>query len=190
MLRPLLIAALALSAAPALAQPAATNMGGPLINGVCLLSQSTVLATAKVSVAANQRLQTLKNQAQTEVNSARAPVDADLKQLQADAAKAPAADVEKRRLAIQARYQALQVTADQRNREIEATRTKALLRVASEVKPVIDAAYKAHGCGLLLERDTVLGGNLGGDLTAEVIKGLDAKITSFTFDREVLPPAK
>jgi hypothetical protein len=34
----------------------------------------------------------------------------------------------------------------------------------------------------------VLGGNLGGDLTDDVIKGLDARIASFAFDRENLPP--
>ena len=110
--------------------------------------------------------------------------------LQADAPKGQAAEIEKRRQAIQARYQTVQAMTDQRNREIEATRVKAIERISVELQPVVAVVYKARGCGLLLNRSAVLGGNLGGDLSEEVVKGLDARITSFTFDRENLPPAK
>ena len=77
----------------------------------------------------------------------------------------------------------------QRSQEIELTREKALARIAGEEQPVIAAVYKAHGCGLLVDRNAILGGNLTGDLTADVVKGLDAKITTITFDRETLPPS-
>lgn len=191
------------TAAPKIPKPPGTaptaangqpSLGGPLIKGLCLLSEEVVLRDAKVSIAANQRLQQLKDQAQGEVNAARAPIDVDYKTLQADAAKTeggkPApADIETRRQAIQARYQAVQNLADQRNREIDATRTKASARLSAELQPVVAAAYRARGCGLLLNRNAVLGGNLGGDLTDEVVKGLDARITSLTFEREILPPA-
>ncbi len=171
--------------APPKAQP---SLGGPLIKGVCLLSEDIVLRDAKVSINANKRLQQLKEQAQAEVNAARTPIDADFKALQADAPKGASADVEKRRVAVQARYQAVQDMTDQRNREIEATRVKAVQRISVELQPVVAAVYKAKGCGLLLSKSAVLGGNLGGDLTDEVVKGLDARITSFAFDRENLPP--
>lgn len=170
--------------------PARPTLGGPPIKGVCLLSEEAVLQQAKAAVAANQRLEQLKAQAQAEVNAARGPLDADLKALQADAAKTPPAEVEKRRQALQARYQTVQDLADQRTREIEATRAKVLARLSSEMQPVLAAAYKAHGCGLLFNRNAVLGGNLEGDLTPEVVKGLDARVTSIPFDREVLAPVK
>ena len=197
----IILAALAvLAASTTLAQaapdPAATaktqpSLGGPLIKGVCLLSEDVVMRDAQVGVNAYKRVQQLKDQAQAEVNSARAPVDADFKALQADAPKGPPADIEKRRVAIQARYQILQDMTEQRSREIEATRVKAVERISLELQSVVAAVYKAKGCGLLLNRNAVLGGNLGGDLTVDVIKGLDAKITSFAFDRENLPsPAR
>jgi Skp family chaperone for outer membrane proteins len=175
--------------------PAASGaaLEGPLVKGVCLLSQEAVLTNAKAAQAIDTRLKQLKTQAQSEVDGGRAPVDADLKILQADAAKTPApaaADIEKRRVAIQARYQTLQELADQRNREIEATRAKAVGRLSVEMQPVLATAYRAHGCGLLFNRNAVMAGNMGDDLTAEVIRGLDAKITTMTFDREVLPPAQ
>lgn len=179
------------AAAPTAAATANAPLGGPLVKGVCFLSQEAVLANAKVAQSANARLNQLKAQAQAEVNAARGPVDADLKILQADAAKTPpppAADLQRRDAAIRARYQTVQDVADQRNREIDATRTKAINRISADMQPVLASVYKAHDCGLLLSRDAVLGGNMGGDLTGEVIRGLDAKITTMTFDREVLPP--
>ena len=191
-----LLAAAILAACASLAQaaeapPAAQALGGPLIKGVCLLSQEAVLQNAKAALAMDARLKQLKDQAQAEVDRSRAPVDADLRALQADAARTPAppaADIEKRRAAIQARYRTIQDLADLRNREIEATRLKAVGRLSSEMQPVLAAAYKAHGCGLLLSRTAVLAGNMGGDLTADVVKGLDARIASMSFERETLPP--
>jgi len=189
-----ILAASTVTAASAANAPAANaGLGGPLIKGVCLLSKEAVVANAKAGLAIDARLKQLEAQAQAEVNGQRAPVDADLKVLQADAAKTPAppaADLEKRRLAIQARYQPIQELADQRNREILATRQKALDSLSAQMQPVLATAYKAHGCGLLLDRNTVLGGNMSDDLTSDVVKGLDAKVATMTFDRESLPPAK
>ena len=187
-------AILAVSAAPmahaANAPAANATLGGPLIKGVCFLSRQAVVANAKVGVAVTERINQLKAQAQAEVDASRGPIDADARALQADAAKgAAAADIERRRAAIQARYQTLQGLVDQRNREVQATEAKALGRVAAEMQPMLVAAYKAHGCGLLFDRNAVIDGNMGEDLTGELIKDLDAKITTMTFDREVLPAA-
>src|SRR2546430_540354 len=133
--RRLIAALLVLAAVPASAHaqtaaPPQFDLGGPQIKGVCLLGQTAVLSQAKEAIAA------------------RAPIDVDFKALQAEASKAPPADVEKRRAAIQARYQSVQDLTDLRNREIEATNQKVVARIVAEVRPVIAAVYKAHGCGL------------------------------------------
>jgi hypothetical protein len=51
----------------------------------------------------------------------------------------------------------------------------------------VASAYASHHCGLLLNRDAVLGGNTTNDLTAEVVQGLDRKITTMSFNLEPLP---
>lgn len=170
---------------------ASAPLGGPLIKGVCFLSKEAVQVNAKAGAAIDARVKQLEAQAQAEVNAQRAPIDADFNTLKADAAKTPApspVDIENRRLALQARFQTVQDLADQRTREIVASRQKAFEVLSAQMQPVLAAAYKAHGCGLLLDRNALLGGNTGGDLTADVIKGLDARITTLTFDREILPP--
>ena len=60
-----------------------TELGGPAVAGVCLLSQQAVLANAKAGVAASARLKQLADQAQAEVDGERGPIQADAKALAA-----------------------------------------------------------------------------------------------------------
>jgi Skp family chaperone for outer membrane proteins len=186
MSRILLAALLAVSAAPALAQTPASvpasgpPLGGPQIPGVCLLSQAAVFANTKAGLAASARLQVLTNQAQTEVAADRSPIEAEAKVIDTLPA---GADKTARTQALSVRLQALQTKANLRSREIEATQT----RIAGEEQSVIAQEYRAHKCGLLFDRNAVLGGNMGGDLTPDVVKDLDVKMTTITFDREILP---
>ncbi len=180
---------LVVSAGPGMAQTtAAQPLGGPALPGVCLLSQQAVLTNAKVGLAATARLKQIAEQVQSEINAARTPLETEAQTLQAQRASLKPADLQARQQALAARAQALQQTVNQRQREIEATRQKALARIANDAQPVIAAAYKARGCGLLFDRNSVLGGNMAGDLTPAVVQGLDATITTITFERETLPP--
>jgi len=188
---PLILAAslLAVSAGAGAAQTAETPpLGGPALPGICLLSQQAVLANAKVGAAATARLKQIADQVQAEINAARTPLLSEAQTLEAQKASLKAADFQARQQSLASRAEALQQTVAQRQREIEATRRKALERIANEAQPVIAAAYKARGCGLLFDRNVVLGGNMSVDLTPAVVQGLDAKITTITFERETLPP--
>lgn len=166
---------------------AAPALGGNAIPGVCLLSRQAIFANAKVGLAATSRLQQLAKAAQDEVAADQQPVDADVKAFQAEASKLTPAQRQSREQALAPRVQTVQVKAQQRSREIEATRDKAMAQIAGYAQPVIAQAYKAKGCGLLVDRNSVLGGNMANDLTPDVVKGLDASITTINFNREVLP---
>ncbi|MDR3506276.1 MAG: OmpH family outer membrane protein [Caulobacteraceae bacterium] len=180
-----------LSGASALAQtappPAQATLGGPVVPGVCLLSQQAVLANAKVGVAANVRLKQIGEDVQAELRQEGAPIDAEAKALQAQRATLKPADFQQRQRTLEGRIQAIKAKADLRNREIEATREQALRQILVDMQGPIADAYKAHGCGLLVDRNSVIGGNLANDLTAQVVQGLDAKITTISFDRVSLP---
>lgn len=187
-------ASLLLAGAPAFAQEpvpasAAQPLGGPQVSGVCLLSQQAVLANAKVGQAATARLRGLAQKVDANLVAERQPLVADAKALQAQQASLKPADLAARRQALAARVQGLERTAEERRRQIELTREKALARIATEAQPVIAQVYKAHGCGLLIDRNTVLGGNMGGDLTAAVVQGLNARMTTISFDLAPLPAA-
>lgn len=191
---PALLGTLALlSVAPLSAQapaaapiPAAPSLGGPLIPGLCLLSREAVLANSKVGAYAAARVRQLTEEAQAEVNADRRPIKAELATLRAQAAKMTPEQRAAQEKALAARFAPVQTKAEQRTREIERTRTKALDAIGQQVQPVIAAVYTQKGCGLLVDRNSVLGGNMGNDLTAAVISGLDARLTSLTIQREDL----
>jgi Skp family chaperone for outer membrane proteins len=162
-------------------------LGGPVVAGVCLLSEEAVLANAKVGLAASARLQQITKDAEDEVANARAPLDADARALEAQRPSMNPDDFRQKQQAIAIRIQTLQQLAAQRSREIELTRQKALGQIATAEKPLIADAYNAKKCGLLFNRTSAMGGNFANDLTPEVVKALDAKMTTITFDREAEP---
>ncbi len=182
-------------ASGAQAPAAAPALGGPLVPGVCLLSREAVIANSKVGIYASQRVRQLTEEAQAEVNADRKPVEADIAAFRAQAAKLAPEQRAAQEKALAARLAPIQTKAEQRTREIEKTRAKAIDTIGQQLQPVIAAIYTQKGCGLLFDRATVLGGNLGNDLTQAVVAGLDARLTSFAIQRENLsgvatPPAR
>jgi Skp family chaperone for outer membrane proteins len=159
------------------------SLGDAAIPGLCMLSQSAVLSNAKVALAADARLKQLQHQVTTELQAEQTAINNDARTLEGQRA---APDFQTRQAALQARANALQQKAQLRQRELQATRQKALARIAAEAQPVIAQAFGAHGCSLLLDRNSVLLGNMSNDITAEVARGLDAKISTITFERERL----
>ncbi|CAH0348260.1 MAG: OmpH family outer membrane protein [Sphingobium sp.] len=166
------------------AQPQAQPLGGPVVPGLCLVSREAIFANAAVGKAASTRLQELTRTAQAEIDAQRPAIETEAKALEAQPDNA---QTQPKREALAGRWQALQTQAAQIGREIEATRAKALARIANEAQPVIAQAYTAYKCGLLFDRNVALGGNFANDLTADVVKGLDAKIQTISFERERLP---
>jgi Skp family chaperone for outer membrane proteins len=168
-------------------QPQAQPLGGPVIAGVCLLSREAVFTNAAVGRAATARLQELTRAAQAEIDAARQPIEADARTLEGQRASLSVDQLRQRSEALAQRLQTVQRRAAHVGGEIEATRARALERISNEAQPVIVQAYRAKNCGLLFDRNSALGGNFANDLTADVVRGLDARIQTITFERERLP---
>lgn len=163
---------------------AAQPLGGPVIPGVCLLSREAIFANAAVGKAASARLAELTQAGQVEIDGQRTPLEAEARALEGQADNA---QNQQRRQALATRWQALQQQAAHSSREIEATRAKALERIATEAQPVIAQVYASKNCGLLFDRGAALGGNFANDLTADVVRALDGRIQTISFERERLP---
>jgi len=189
---PFALAAFVLAIVPgaaAFAQSSDANppLGGPVVSGVCLLSREAIFANAKVGKAASARLKQLADQAQSEIDAERKPIDADVQAYRSQAASLTAEQRQTREQALQQRLQKVQTDQAQRGRQLEATRIKAMGQIAQYAQPVIAATYRTKSCGLLLDRNAVLGGNTSNDLTPLVVQGLDAKITTISFNLEQVP---
>jgi Skp family chaperone for outer membrane proteins len=171
------------------AAPAAAVSHGPALAGVCYMSTQEALATSTVGKAVNTRMQQLIQQVTTELQPEQTIVQNEAKALQAAGQSADRARV----TAFQTRAEALNTKAGQRQRELEATQQKQLARVLQEMDPIAKQVYQQRKCSILLDRDSVMLGNPSMDLTASVVAGLNAKIQTLTFNREVIaaqPAAK
>lgn len=175
--------------AQAPAASAAPGLGGPVVPGVCFLSREAVLANSKVAVYASERVRQIAAEAQAEVDRQRKPLDDELTALRAQSAKLPPDQLRAQQKALADRYAPVQALVEQRKREVEKTRVDAVAAVSAQAQPMIAAAYAQKGCGVLFDRNTVLGGNLANDLTAAVVAALDAKVTQIPIQRATVPAA-
>jgi Skp family chaperone for outer membrane proteins len=170
------------------AQTASTPLlTGPVVPNVCLLSREEVFARSKVGIAASARLKQLAEQAQSDIDNEGKPIQADMQSYRAQASSLSADQRAAREQSLSQRMQQLQADQALRSRELQATQLKARDQIAQYAQPVIASAYTGRNCGLLLDRNAVLGGNMANDLTPTVVQGLDAKVTTITFNMETLP---
>jgi Skp family chaperone for outer membrane proteins len=191
MSRMLLAALIFAAATPALAQTVATAPAsvappvqapvGPPLPGVCLLGQQAAIANSKVGQMASKRLQQLVDEAVAQYKTARQPLAAAEQSLQAET-KLSQAEYLQRAQALQAQIQKVEATREQRGRQIEALSQQAMGKIATSEQPLLTPIYTAHHCSLLLSRDVVLGGNMSGDLTPEVVASMDANLTNISLD--------
>jgi Skp family chaperone for outer membrane proteins len=182
----LALASLALVAAPVAAEAQTANpiTGGPTIAGLCLLSQTAVFVSSKVGQAATARLRQLAQAEESGFSGERQAIETEAKTLQDQKSALSPSQLRTRQDALAQRAQAYQDRVQMLSRQIEATRIKAVGQIAQAAQPVVAQAYQARGCGLLFSRDAVLAGNMANDLTPAVVQGLDAKMTTITFDLE------
>jgi outer membrane protein len=174
--------------APAAAAPAAATPlpAGPAIPGVCVFSSEAAIGSSAVGKYVGSRLQQLQSQVQAELQGQETSLQNDAKALEAQRASLGQDQLQQRALTLQQRQNSLQRTAQIRDRELEATQQKALGRVMTEINPLLRQVYAQKQCSLLLDGNAVLGSNPAMNITADVVRLLDAKITQFPFERERL----
>ena len=168
---------------------ASTTPAGPAIANVCVFSNQAAIGTSAVGKYVVGRLQQIQAQAQAELQGEAGTLQTDIKAYGTQRATLSTEVQQQREKALADREQALQVKAQLRNRELEATQQKALARVVNEYNPIVATVMRARSCGLVLDGQAVLAFNPAMDLTGEVVRQLDAKITQFPFEREHLDTA-
>jgi len=168
-------------------QMLASASGAPAVPGLCVLSQNAVYANAKVGLAATARYRELATGLRNQLEPEQKAIQQAAAKLEAAKASMPAAQYQQQAQALAVRVQTLRAQSTQDNRNLEATRVKALRQIAALANPMIGEAYKEHHCGAIFSRETMLVGNPGMDLTSQVVQGLDAKVTTISFELEHLP---
>ena len=170
------------AAAAAAARPPVPQ--GPPINGLCVYSNDYTVGASAVGKFVTQRLQQLQQQAQAELVAEQTSLDTDAKAFAAAQPTLSTEAAQQRELTLRQRDAALQRKAEIRQRELQATAQKALGRVVSEANPLVAQVYAQHSCSILLDGQVVMGSNPTMNITPDVVRLLDTKITQFPFERE------
>lgn len=187
--------ALALSATTVVAQPAAPAAPAAAapaeVPVICTFSTGALISSSALGKQVLGRLDTIGAQAQAEIDALRTPLDADARQFQSEVQALPAgsdtAPFEQRQKALQDRAAALQALASLRQREVEATETKAMERIDTEVRPVMLESVQQHRCSMVINQEAMFYlRDARMDITPDVRTRLDAKITQIAFERERL----
>ena len=161
---------------------------GPAIAGVCVYYDERAVGSSTAGQAAGARMQQLRAQIAAELQAEQTGIQTDGAALTAKKATLTQDQFAQQAQPIQQRAQALEAKAQQRQRELEATASKAGQRIHTSIDPVLRSAYQSHGCSLLLNGDQgVYLVNPAMDLTQQVVAGLNAALPTLTFDRELLP---
>jgi outer membrane protein len=171
--------------APASAAPVTVALPqGPAIAGLCVYSNEATIGASAVGKFVNQRLQQLQQQAQAELVTDQSALQTDAKAYEARRASLSGDAAQQQELSLQQRDAALQRKAEIRQRELQATMQKAYGRVLSEANPLVAQVYGQHQCSVLLDGQSVMAANTAMNITPEVVRLLDGKITQFAFERE------
>ncbi len=160
------------------ARPAPSLSGN--VPGLCIHNQAQVIQTSTLGRSVQTRLQQLVQQTETELTPQRNALRTEAQTL--SAAKPQPTDP--RLAAHQQKTQTFLSLAQLRERELQATEQKVIQRINNESEPLILQVAQQKGCGVVLNRGAAVLVNSANDITPQVIAALNAKITTFAFERE------
>ncbi len=161
-------------------------MNGPVIPGMCFLSNDYVLGASAVGKYVINRLNQLKAQVEAELNSQGTTLQADVKALEGRRSTLTQAVFQQKAGEIQQRGQTFQNLVQQRNREMQATQEKAFGYVAQQAEPAVRQIIAQRSCSILLNGSAVVAGAPSMDISPAVVQQLDTKVQKFEFNREQL----
>jgi len=179
------------AAAPLAAAPAAAAIKhGPALPGVCTYNGDQAVQASEVGKYVAARMQQIITEVNAELTAEDTAIKNEAKAIDAARATGPTDALEARAANLQVRFNAFKRKQQLRQAEVQQTERKAVMRVLQELDPIAVGVYQARNCSILLG-DGVLLGNPAMDITSQVVTGLNAKIKTFTFNRERLdtPPA-
>jgi Skp family chaperone for outer membrane proteins len=187
----LFLVATSAQAAPDAPAPALQPfVSGPPVAGVCVYHNDAAISASTAGQAAVTRMQQLRAQVSAELLAERQSIQADAQALEAKRTTLTQEQLQQQAAPIQQRGDALQRKAQLRQRELQATSQKVLQRLGTLVEPILHDLYQTRACSLLFSGDAVLVSNPAMDLTPQVVAQLNTKMSTITFDREVLPQQK
>lgn len=147
---------------------------------IVIVNSEQLFAQSKVGQSIRTQIQSLAKKLQAEGKSKDEALKAEAKKLGEQRALLSEADFGKKVQAFEQKQQDTQRALQQKSQALQAGATKARGEIENAIRPIFADVMKAHGANILLDQSVVLAGGVDLDVTAEVLKALDAKLTTVT----------
>jgi Skp family chaperone for outer membrane proteins len=179
------------AAAPqgAFAAPAVNQAGSAPVARILIIDLRRAVASSKVGQSIQEQVNSLKKQAQAELNGEVQSLQRDKQQLEQQSAIL-AADVKARKAQdFKARVQAFEKKLNARGQLIQGGMFKANQQVEQALGPILQGIMQERQATVMLDRASVLIAPPGLDVTGVVVQRLDLKMPTVKVELAPLPPA-
>jgi outer membrane protein len=156
---------------------------GPVIAGVCVLDSQAAIGNSAAGRAAATRLQQLTQQVTAELQPQQTALQTEATRINALPEAQRAAPAQ----ALNTRAQTFRTLGARREQELALTQRQALQQIETALSAVIGQLYVQRGCGLMIDRGSVIYSNPAIDVTPAAVTALNARLPTITFNRATLP---
>lgn len=160
---------------------------------ILVVDQARVLRDSAAGKHVKRQIESIGKQMESEIKSQVTPLTGErdrlvneLKNISVDALKTRP-DLQQRAKSLQEKGQKSQVEAAYKQRELQITEQKAIMKINKELEQVLEALVKERNADIILDRSLVIYGGKTSDVTDTVISRLNGKIQSVSVVRERLP---
>jgi Skp family chaperone for outer membrane proteins len=154
---------------------------------IVIVNTEQIFAQSKVGQSVRTQLQTLAAKIQADGKKGEAAIQAEAKKLSQQRSLLSEADFQKKVQALEQKQGEFQQTMRRKGQELQLAGNKARNDVEQAIRPIFADVMKMNGANILLDQSVVLAGGVDLDVTEEVLKQLDAKLTTLTVKPITLP---
>jgi Skp family chaperone for outer membrane proteins len=170
------LSGLALASFVSVASISVAAAGTPAV--ILIVNSDQLFTQSKVGQNVREQIQTLSKKLQSESAKAENSLKAEAKKLGEQRALLKEEDFAKKVQAFQKKEQDTQQRLQAKGQALQLGANVARNKVEEAIRPIFADVLKAHDANILLDQSTVLAGGVDLDVTAEIVKALDAKLTS------------
>ena len=158
---------------PAVAQ-ATQSAPAPLVIGI--IDLQTILKKSKAGQSLEQALLSKSKTINAEIGKTEQGLRAKRQKLEQSRSSLAPADFQAQLSALQKEFDALRKNASTKRKELELARNKGLQQISNSLDVVVSDIAKKRGLTLIINKSLIVMAAQEWDITAEVQKGLDAKL--------------
>jgi Skp family chaperone for outer membrane proteins len=176
--RPVTRALAAFAFASIISGAAVTAASAATPSVILIVNTEQIFSQSKVGQSVRTQIQEQAKKVQAEGKKGEDALQAEAKKLSEQRALLSEQDFGKKVQALEQKQAELQKRMQQKSQELQLGSNQARSEIEAVIRPIFADVMKKNGATILLDQSVVLAGGVDLDVTAEVLKQLDAKLTT------------